>query len=68
MTYATWSEMDRQHQDHLKLAVQVRVLGRNLALLEAILREQRCPNWGEKNEGVLGPCGNCAWCQAFLDD
>ena len=61
MSQEIWDELGKQRQEMLALA-------KRLLTVEAVLKEQGCPDWGEKDNGVLGPCGECAWCKVFLDD
>ena len=65
MSEESWKELGVQHEEHLSLREEFRKLRKRLVALEAIAREQGCPNWGEKDEGVSGPCGDCAYCELF---
>lgn len=63
-----WDELGKQREEHMSLTRRVGSLKKRVVVLESALREQGCPEWGEQDDGVMGPCGRCAWCRAFLDD
>ena len=67
MSDEIWDELGKQRQETLELAKRVKTLAEMLAMVESILKEQGCPDWGEKENGILGPCGECAYCRVFVN-
>jgi len=66
MSKESWEELGIQHEEHLSLRKEIGKLRKRIVALEAVAREQGCPNWGDK-DGISGPCYECAYCRAFLE-
>jgi hypothetical protein len=60
-----WDEFVALHDEAKKLRARMGILEVETGRLKEVVKEQGCPNWGKKAEGLFGPCDTCAYCRLF---
>ena len=65
MSMEAWEELYAIGKECTRLREELMGLEQQFALLKEVVKEQGCPNWGEKAEGIFGPCDTCAYCRFY---